>query len=76
VSTKHPTQTQNIPSQNLSPKLTTYLVTEQVSTDNKKIGITPSIPSDHHKLKLDLTNNRKLTISWKWNNSLMDKKGG
>lgn len=43
----------------------------------KKIEITPCILSDHHRLKLDINNrnNRKLTNSWKQNNSLLNKNG-
>ena len=40
----------------------------------KKIEITPCILSDHHGLRLDFNNNRnnrKSTISWKLNNSLL-----
>ena len=67
VSTEHFTQTQkDIPSsQHLlepSPKLTTYSATKQVSTDTKKIEITPCFLSDYHRLKLDF-NNRQPTNS-------------
>ena len=52
----------------LFPKLTTYLDT--VSTYRRKFKC---ILSDHHRLKLDV-NNRKLTNSWKLNNSLLNEK--
>jgi hypothetical protein len=42
----------------------------------KKFDITPFTLSDHHGLKLDIKNNRtnrKLTNSWKLNNSLLNK---
>jgi hypothetical protein len=48
----------------LSPKLTTNSDTEQVSTNIKnKNKITFCILSEHHGLKLDINNNRKLTNS-------------
>jgi hypothetical protein len=43
----------------------------------KKTKITPCILSVHHRLKLDTNNNRnnrKLTNSWKLNNSLLNEK--
>jgi len=45
---------------------------------HKKTEITPWILCDHHRLKLNINNNRnnrKLTNSWKLNNSLMNKNG-
>lgn len=40
----------------------------------KKIEIMPCILSDHHRLKLDFNNrnNKKPTISWKLNKSLLN----
>jgi hypothetical protein len=41
----------------------------------KKIEITPCILTDHHKLKLNINNTRnrrRLTSSWKLNNSLQN----
>jgi hypothetical protein len=52
----------------LSPKLTTYPVTKQVSTNTKKLKC---VLSYHHRIKLDFKNNRntrKPTNSWKLNN--------
>lgn len=49
-----------------------YLDKKQVSK-HKKIKITPCILSDNHRLKLDITNNRKCTNSWYLNNSLLNK---
>ena len=56
-----------------SLKVTTYLVTKQTSTD-KKFGITPSILSDHHGLKLEFNKTccRKSTISWKLNSAQLN----
>ena len=60
-----------------TPKLTTYSDTNQVSRDiKKKIEITLRILSDHHRFKMDINNrnNRKLKMSWKLNNSLLNEK--
>ena len=44
---------------------------------HKKIEISSCILSDYHRIKLDTNNNRnnrKLTNSWKLNNSLLNEK--
>lgn len=60
----------------LSPKLATYLDIEQVPTDNKKIERRSYILSDHHMLKLNISNksNRELTNLWCLNTSLLKEK--
>ncbi|KAL6093999.1 hypothetical protein STEG23_010763 [Scotinomys teguina] len=71
----------NIPSSQYlmkhSPKLTTHSVTNQVSTDIRKLTTTPYILSNQHGLKLNINSNKnktKLTNLWKLNNTLLNEK--
>jgi hypothetical protein len=45
----------------------------KTTTDTRNLNL-PCILSDNHGLKLDTTNNRKPTNSWKLNNSLRNEK--
>lgn len=49
----------------LSPKLATYLDIEQVPTDNKKIERRSYILSDHHMLKLNISNKSNREVTYK-----------
>lgn len=62
----------------LSQKLITYSVRHKACLNKyKKTKITPSILSDYKRLKLDISNSRRITLlinSWNLNTSLVSEK--